>query len=99
VLNPLTLAGYLGLGHQACLACSKQWTFNADKVCFPVFDQCATYADNGARLSCYKGYDLKDGACFFYDSTIQSPLTQDALLGIGIIKSALKKVLKILTLL
>ena len=59
--------------NQVCLACSKQWTFNADKVCVPVSDQCATHADNGACLSCFKGYDLKDGACVFSDFNNAKP--------------------------
>jgi hypothetical protein len=51
--------------NQVCLACSKHWTFNANKVCVPVSDQCASHNENGECLTCFKGYDLKDGACVF----------------------------------
>ena len=51
--------------NQVCLECSKDWVFNADGVCVPVSDQCASHDANGACLSCFKGYDLKDGVCEF----------------------------------
>ena len=58
---------------QVCLACSNHWTFNANKVCVPVSDQCATHDESGACLTCYKGYDLKDGKCIFSDSNNAKP--------------------------
>jgi len=47
--------------NQKCLACSNRWAFNNDKVCVPVSDQCSTSDNAGKCLSCYSGYDLKDG--------------------------------------
>ena len=29
--------------NQVCLSCSKDWTFNGDKKCVPVSDQCKTH--------------------------------------------------------
>jgi hypothetical protein len=59
--------------NQVCLACSKNWVFNSNKVCVPVSDQCATSDSNGACLTCFKGYDLKDGACVFSASNNAHP--------------------------
>ena len=59
--------------NQVCLACSKRWAFNANKICVPVADQCATNADNGDCLTCYKGYDLKDGKCLYSTSNNAKP--------------------------
>ncbi len=57
--------------NQKCLACSQRWTFNYDGVCTPVADLCATWGDYGACTACYKGYEVKDGACVL--SAIKGP--------------------------
>ena len=49
--------------NQICLQCSNGWTFNANKVCTPVSDQCKTWDSNGACTACFMGYDLKNGKC------------------------------------
>jgi hypothetical protein len=49
--------------NQKCLKCSNNWVFNNLGACVPVSDQCQTYNLAGVCLSCYKGYDLKAGAC------------------------------------
>jgi hypothetical protein len=54
--------------------CSKGWVFNDKNVCVPVSDQCSTYDVNGKCLTCFKGYDLKDGACVFSSSNTAAPL-------------------------
>ncbi len=59
---------------QTCLECSKGWAFNADKICVAVSDQCKTYDAAGRCLSCFKGYDLKDGACVFSSSNTAKPI-------------------------
>ena len=33
--------------NQKCLKCSVRWSFNADKKCVPVSDQCKAHAENG----------------------------------------------------
>ena len=48
---------------QVCQQCSNNWVFNANKVCVPVSDQCNTFDNSGACLSCYKGYSLSNGKC------------------------------------
>ena len=59
--------------NQACVKCSKRWVFNNENVCVPVSDQCVTHADNGNCLTCFKGYDLKNGQCLFSDSNNAKP--------------------------
>ena len=80
VYSPANTAAPADLGcanwdwnNQVCLACSKRWAFNANKICVPVADQCATHADNGNCLACFKGYDLKDGKCLFSTSNNAKP--------------------------
>lgn len=48
---------------QLCKQCSNNWVFNTNKVCVPVSDQCNTFDNTGACLSCYKGYNLNNGKC------------------------------------
>ena len=49
---------------QSCQECSNFWYFNADNVCVPVSDLCATYnATNGQCLTCYGGYQINQGIC------------------------------------
>ena len=48
---------------QTCLQCSNNWVFNNHNVCVPVSDQCNTYDRSGACLTCYRGYNLVNGAC------------------------------------
>ena len=59
--------------NQICLKCSNKWVFNANKVCVPVSDQCATHDESGACLTCYLGYDVKNGACIFSESNNAKP--------------------------
>lgn len=59
--------------NQACLACSKNWAFNKNGACIPVNDKCNTLDDNGLCLSCYQGYDLINGVCFFSKSNNAVP--------------------------
>ena len=49
--------------NQECLQCSARWVFNADGVCVPVDDFCATHDESGACVTCYKGYHLEGAAC------------------------------------
>jgi len=56
-----------------CLACSHNWVFNSNGVCVPVSDQCKSSDASGACVSCYVGYDLKDGACVFSESNNAKP--------------------------
>ena len=49
--------------NRRCLACSDNWVFNNMGVCVPVSDQCKTFNPSGACVSCYKGYNLNNGAC------------------------------------
>jgi hypothetical protein len=60
--------------NQVCLACSNRWAFNANKVCVPVSDQCATSGTNGNCLTCYQGYDLSNGKCLFLSSNNTKPV-------------------------
>jgi hypothetical protein len=53
--------------NQKCLQCSQRWTFNTAGVCTPVNDWCSTWDNYGACTACYKGYNLKDGACVLAD--------------------------------
>ena len=47
-----------------CKRCSKRWWMNANGVCAPVGDQCATWNDvTGECLTCYGGYILNNGQC------------------------------------
>lgn len=48
---------------QICLKCSDNWVFNRNGLCIPVSDQCATFDNSGACVSCYKGYNLNNGKC------------------------------------
>ena len=48
-----------------CLQCSNGWTFNSNKVCTPVSDQCKAWDSKGLCTSCFKGYDLRNGNCVF----------------------------------
>jgi len=59
--------------NQKCLSCSNGWVFNGQGVCIPVSDQCKTSNTNGACLSCWKGYDLKNGSCVYSDSNNKKP--------------------------
>jgi hypothetical protein len=49
--------------NKVCLGCSSNWVKNAQGVCTPVSDQCATFNTAGNCLSCYKGYVLNAGKC------------------------------------
>ena len=49
--------------NQKCLECSARWTLNTAGVCTPVNDWCSTWDNYGVCTACYKGYNLKDGAC------------------------------------
>jgi len=59
--------------NQKCLKCSNNWVFNSKNVCVPASDQCASHDASGACLTCYKGYDLKDGQCLYSDSNNAKP--------------------------
>lgn len=59
--------------NQVCLKCSNGWTFNSNKVCVAVSDQCKSHDETGNCISCYQGYDLKDGQCVFSDSNNAHP--------------------------
>ena len=59
--------------NQVCLKCSSRWTFNSNKVCVPVSDQCKTHAENGECTTCFQGYDLKNGQCIFSESNNAKP--------------------------
>jgi expansin (peptidoglycan-binding protein) len=48
---------------QTCLQCSSNWVFNNNGVCVPVSDQCNTYNNAGACVTCYAGYNLSNGKC------------------------------------
>jgi len=58
--------------NQKCLECSARWYFNANGVCTPVNDYCSAWDNYGVCTACYKGYDLKDGACVLADSGAQT---------------------------
>ena len=49
--------------NQICVSCSKGYTFNSNKVCTPVSDQCKAYDSLGHCTSCFQGYDLLNGTC------------------------------------
>lgn len=38
-----------------CSQCSARWVFNAEGICVPVDDLCATFDETGACVTCYKG--------------------------------------------
>ena len=60
--------------NQVCLACSKNFVFNANGVCVPVSDQCkSSSSSTGACLTCFKGYDLVNGACEFSSFNTAAP--------------------------
>lgn len=59
--------------NQICLSCSKDWVFNSNKICTPVSDQCASFNQVGACLTCFRGYDLSNGACIYSSSNIAKP--------------------------
>ena len=71
VISNIDAAAVIDIGcktfeNGVCVECSKFWYFNADKVCLPASDLCATFdATNGHCLSCYNGYNLNvdTGAC------------------------------------
>lgn len=47
-----------------CLTCSNWYFFNANGVCVPVSDLCATYdSTTGDCTSCFKGFTLDAGVC------------------------------------
>lgn len=48
-----------------CLSCAKNWVFNTNKICVPVSDLCKSAESSGLCASCYRGYDLLNGACVF----------------------------------
>lgn len=48
---------------QICLTCSNMWFLDSQGKCVPVSDLCKSADPNGKCLSCFKGYDLKDGTC------------------------------------
>jgi len=59
--------------NQVCISCSKGFTFNAQKVCVAVSDQCKAYNTDGLCNSCFKGYDLVNGSCIFSASNNAKP--------------------------
>jgi len=59
--------------NQVCLTCANRWAFNINKVCVPVSDQCASADKNGNCLTCYQGYDLKDGQCLYSANNVAKP--------------------------
>lgn len=56
-----------------CLACSKGFVFNANRICVAVSDQCKTFDLTGSCTSCFKGYDLINGTCIFSTSNNAKP--------------------------
>lgn len=60
--------------NQICLKCSKNWVFNTKGTCIQVSSQCLTSNTNGQCTSCYKGYDLVNGICYFSPSNNAKPL-------------------------
>ena len=70
VLSDVVKPSDLGCGkwdwnNQVCISCSNGFTFNANKVCVAVSDQCKSYDVNGSCTACFKGYDLANGVCSF----------------------------------
>ena len=57
-----------------CTECSANWVADSNGLCVPVSDLCRTNDASGKCTSCYKGYDLSEGACSFSSSN-NSPLT------------------------
>lgn len=50
--------------NKVCIACADRAFFNADGVCVAVSDFCNTWdALTGHCLTCYAGFDLKEGSC------------------------------------
>lgn len=48
--------------NKKCLQCSDNWVSN-NGVCVPVSDQCKSFDQTGACVSCYVGYNLSNGKC------------------------------------
>lgn len=46
-----------------CSQCSARWYFGPDGVCYPVDDNCRTWASSGACETCYNGYVIENGKC------------------------------------
>lgn len=59
--------------NQICLECSVRWVFDRTGTCMPVSDDCKFYNEDGLCSECYKGYDLKDGACVFSPKNLEAP--------------------------
>ena len=59
--------------NQVCLECSVRWSFNSNRICVPVNDLCATFGNNGACLTCYKGYTLNNGVCSISQVEVTGP--------------------------
>ena len=59
--------------NQVCLQCSARYTFNANRLCVPVSDNCNQYSASGVCTSCYKGYDLTNGICVNSPVNTQTP--------------------------
>ena len=79
VLSDVVKPSDLGCGkwdwnNQVCISCSNGFTFNANKVCVPVSDQCKSYDVNGSCTACFKGYDLANGVCSFSSSNNAKPV-------------------------
>ena len=80
VLSQTEITGPTDLGcrtwdwdNQVCLECSARWVFNEQRVCVPINDNCATFDNNGACLTCYKGYTLANGVCSLSQTEITGP--------------------------
>ena len=44
-----------------------------DSGCVPISDDCSTFDVNGQCTSCFKGYDVREGACIFSEFNNQVP--------------------------
>jgi hypothetical protein len=54
---------------KVCKECSTKWAFNANGLCVPVSDLCREHDTAGLCTACFKGYEVKDGACVLSLST------------------------------
>ena len=73
-VNQVALAGCAIWSNGVCEACSKRWFFNADSVCVPVSDLCATWDEaTGACATCYYGSIVQDGQCVAHTDTSVVP--------------------------
>ena len=61
-----------------CIECSRRWVFNDQSVCVPVSDDCRTWNERGACLTCYSGYMLNSNQCLV-DENPFAPEREDPL--------------------